>query len=626
LIGAFVAGAALAPFVSSPVAGAPPAKAAIKSLADLPRYSYPVTGDVTRFFDHPAELAPLAAKLKADVNATLDGYAIADRSTLGQLHKILRDIAVYDNDAAAFARENALVRDYADKPALKAWSGTVDQAMMAARAAADPGTDAYRAAYANALRARLAGFEWEVAGQTVSDRYRGTATLSAGILRGSIAESLQPTVDASGKIDQVQAASLLATVNTLANTLPLIDTERAVEKAWIVANDRPKADVWAARDVALPATAKLTPVMVGIWDSGSDSSIFGKAAWSNPGETLNGKDDDGNGYVDDIHGIAVNVMGQHEQQTLYPPPAEFAGDIPRIAMLSKGYSDISAGLETPEASKTIAAVRAMSAHDAGQLVQQMSFYANYAHGTHVAGIALAGNPAARFLVARTSFDWRSPPRRPTEATARAFAAAHKDAVDYFKAHGVRVVNISWGVGLKDEYEDQLIANGVAPETAVGEARRLFAIERQGLYDALASAPDILFVVAAGNNNDSANFSGTAPSSFDLPNLLTVAAVDQAGDATNFTTGGASVDLAASGYQVESVVPGGTRVRWSGTSMASPQVTNAAAKLFAINPGLSVAQVREILLGTATANTTGLKLLNTRAALGRVDPALAAQAQ
>jgi len=192
-------------------------------------------------------------------------------------------------------------------------------------------------------------------------------------------------------------------------------------------------------------------------------------------------------------------------------------------------------------------------------------------------------------------------------------------VNYFKAHGVRVVNMSWGVGLKDEYEDQLLANGLSPADALAEGKRLFAIERQGLYDALASAPDILFVVAAGNGNDSADFSGTGPSSFNLPNVLVVAAVDQAGESTNFTTNGSTVAIAASGYQVESFIPGGTRVLLSGTSMASPQVTNAAAKLFALKPSLTVAQARAALVSTATPGVGGFKLLDTRAAIRGVAP-------
>jgi subtilisin family serine protease len=37
------------------------------------------------------------------------------------------------------------------------------------------------------------------------------------------------------------------------------------------------------------------------------------------------------------------------------------------------------------------------------------------------------------------------------------------------------------------------------------------------------------------------------------------------------------------------------VKFSGTSMASPQVANLAAKLFALKPELTVAQVREVIL-------------------------------
>ena len=46
---------------------------------------------------------------------------------------------------------------------------------------------------------------------------------------------------------------------------------------------------------------------------------------------------------------------------------------------------------------------------------------------------------------------------------------------------------------------------------------------------------------------------------------------------------------ADGYQVESFVPGGSRLRESGTSMASPNVANLAAKLFALDPALTPEQ-------------------------------------
>ena len=594
------------------------ARKPVRDLSELPRYSYAVSGDAARFIDRPEELAPLVAQLKADVNRTFAEYDIQDRATLGQLHGILRNIAIFENNAADFERENALLRSFQDKPALQAWLGTVDSARFAAAAAGDKA--AYQAAFSAELRKRLEALDWAVAGQTVKERYRGLATASEGIQRGVIAESIQPSVTSGGKLDMVRLSQLLNIVNNVRLAYPLIDAERAVERDWITKNDRAKPDIWKARSVALPRAGRLNPVVIGIWDSGTDATALGSAIWTNPREKVNGRDDDGNGWVDDVHGVAIDVMGKRAVPTLDPVPAEFSSDLDQLKLVNAGLADIQTGRDSADSAKTVALFRASSAEQAHKLLSGLGWFGNYAHGTHVAGIATEGNPAARVLIARTSFDWHSPPRRPTEETARNFAQGHKDIVAYFKANGVRVVNMSWTVGLKDEYEDQLIANGVPAEEAVAEGKRLFQIERQGLYDAIAGAPDILFVVAAGNSNDSADFSGNAPSSFDLPQVLTVAAVDQAGDATNFTTTGKSVDIAASGYQVESVIPGGRRVRWSGTSMASPQVTNAAAKLFALNPKLTVAQVREILLSTATPGSGGLKLLDTRAAVEKAAPA------
>jgi subtilisin family serine protease len=61
---------------------------------------------------------------------------------------------------------------------------------------------------------------------------------------------------------------------------------------------------------------------------------------------------------------------------------------------------------------------------------------------------------------------------------------------------------------------------------------------------------------------------------------------------------------ADGYDVESYVPGGAKLKLSGTSMASPNVTNLAAKLFALDPSLTPAQVVELIRQGATASEDG----------------------
>jgi subtilisin family serine protease len=140
--------------------------------------------------------------------------------------------------------------------------------------------------------------------------------------------------------------------------------------------------------------------------------------------------------------------------------------------------------------------------------------------------------------------------------------------------------------------------GATPEERKQLARRLFDIERAALREAIASAPEILFVAGSGNEDNSADFEDYIPAGLQLPNLLTVGAVDRAGEETSFSTFGRTVVLHANGFEVDSLLPGGARVKFSGTSMASPQVANAAAKLFALNPQLTVAQVRQALLDGA----------------------------
>jgi subtilisin family serine protease len=214
----------------------------------------------------------------------------------------------------------------------------------------------------------------------------------------------------------------------------------------------------------------------------------------------------------------------------------------------------------------------------------------------VAGIAVEGNPFARVYTASMLWEHRSEPVRPTEEMSRRTAAAYKQIVQSFKDQKLRVVNMSWRYGTS-AYEGMLAWHnvGATPDERKKLAQRLFAIERDALREAIASAPEILFIAGSGNEDNSADFEDYIPAGFQLPNLLTVGAVDRAGEETSFSTFGKTVVLHANGFEVDSLLPGGDRIRFSGTSMASPQVANAAAKLFALKPTLTVAQVREALL-------------------------------
>ena len=177
--------------------------------------------------------------------------------------------------------------------------------------------------------------------------------------------------------------------------------------------------------------------------------------------------------------------------------------------------------------------------------------------------------------------------------------------------------MSWGWSLK-EIESALEANNVGASAAErGKlAAELLGVLRDAMEKAMASAPDILFVAAAGNDDNDVEFDQSLPGSLDLPNLMMVGAVDQAGRRTGFTASGRRVRVYANGFEVESDVPGGGRMKMSGTSMASPNALNLAAKLFALRPGLTPAQVVSLIdRGADTLDGQGeLRLINPRQTL------------
>jgi subtilisin family serine protease len=260
-------------------------------------------------------------------------------------------------------------------------------------------------------------------------------------------------------------------------------------------------------------------------------------------------------------------------------------------------------------------------------LQTLSLFDNYSHGTHVAGLAVRGNPAARIVVGRITYDYKTIPTAPSDAIQQRGAAANFAAVAYFKAHHVRVVNMSWGDN-PDSYEGALEKNGIGADATARKAlaRHYFLINRDSLYAALKSAPGVLFVCAAGNSNEDSGFGDFIPADFDLPNLLVVGAVDQAGDETSFTSYGKTVKVDADGYHVPSFVPGGAIVRLSGTSMASPNVANLAAKLLALDPKLTPTQVVALIVGGATPSSDGRRnLIDPKASVAKLEAMLHAPA-
>lgn len=575
---------------------APPAKPKITKLDDLPRHAYPITGKVTDLIISADKFAPLAVQVRADIEKDLATYDIEDKTTLKSLKGTLFMLDLLEGKNTEARALLAELRSMEDKPALKYTTGLISEVRLDVidqTKLTDETAPVFQQAFQKELSEKVSALPWEVVQDELKQINASFQTRSRNLILGVVESELQPAVDQNGALSYDLAGGVISRRLGLAISLPLKDPVVAALNPIIQAHHVAKPDIWQARDVTLNEAQKLMPVVIGIWDSGVDGKLFPGRLYTNPYEVVDGKDDDGNGFVDDVHGIAFDLHSNRVVGSLYPLGKD-VNRLPELKSQIKGLLDLEAAVDSPEAGLLRQKMSTLGQDQVKPFLEDLGLFGNYIHGTHVAGIASAGNPFARILIARITFDYHLIPEKPTIEQAQKDVAADQAAVDYFKAHGVRVVNMSWGGSLKD-VEDALEKNKVKdPVERAREARQIFDIGRDGLFNAMKSAPDILFVTAAGNSNNDVNFDEVIPSSFVLPNLITVGAVDQAGDETSFTSFGKNVNVYANGFEVDSLIPGGSHLKLSGTSMASPEVANLAAKLFALNPKLQVADVIDLI--------------------------------
>jgi subtilisin family serine protease len=606
--------ATTAAILSLPVAAADKIK--VESNEDLPRFTYELEGQLTDFIQSD-DLLAFARKRRGDVHSVLERYEVTDATTLQGYYGLILNVQMLEGDFGGARDTIEKMRALEEKPAQKLMTGLLYNALMDARGGDGEWADeAFRARFQTNYEEALAELPWDVVQDLVERSKAGWELRSRNFYLGLIESRYQEGVDKSGNVSGDVADTLISVRLMLDRVLPVKENAVIALTDYIEANRVEKPDIWQERYVELAPEDEAQPVTVAIWDSGTDTSLFQGRLYTNPDETKDGRDSDGNGWVDDVHGIAHTLDSDRTSELLIPLTEEQRKQYPDMKAMVKGLSDMQAAIDSEEASALKKYLSELQPDQVEPFIETVSLFGNYAHGTHVAGIAAEGNPFIRILVARITFDYRMIPEAPTVEQTRKDAQAVRDTIDYFKANGVRVVNMSWGGSLSG-YESALELNGIgdSAEERLEMAKEMFEIFNAALYDSIAGAPEILFVTSAGNSDNDAEFDMMYPSSYELPNILTVGAVDQAGEETSFTTFGSNVDLHANGFEVESYVPGGDRMPMSGTSMSSPNVVNLAAKLLARNPDLSVAELREKMIAGSDQLDGGRRvLINPRATI------------
>lgn len=180
------------------------------------------------------------------------------------------------------------------------------------------------------------------------------------------------------------------------------------------------------------------------------------------------------------------------------------------------------------------------------------------HGTHVSGtIGAKGDNG----IGVTGMNWSVSimPLKMLNTNGTGSVSDEIEAIDYAIANGAKIINASFSGSYYSQAE----------------------------YDAVKRARDagvlgILFVAAAGNDDGSDNDDRPVyPASYDLDNIIAVAATDQDDALAPFSNYGAtSVDVAGPGVRIYSTKAGDDYQYLSGTSMATPHVSGLAALIWA----------------------------------------------
>jgi subtilisin family serine protease len=362
---------------------------------------------------------------------------------------------------------------------------------------------------------------------------------------------------------------------------------------------------------------RVNPVIVAVIDAGSDTTHedLKNVLWKNHREIAgNGKDDDGNGYIDDVYGW--NFLGNKAGKNIVKESEEteraFAKYQPKWqsfdASKEEGLSvkeryeysmwKIAAKTKGRPVYLTADSVRSLQAKQkapkdpnltrkeiVGDKYEDISDrkYGNAdvmakdpMHGSHVAGIIAAqrNNGVGMDGVADDALIM----------TIRAVPDGDerdKDialAIRYAVKNGARVINMSFG-------------KSVSPEKKwVDEAVKY------------AAKHDVLIVHAAGNESLNTDLSPRYPSAtsinekYTAPNFISVGASTLSGGTARFSNyGKKTVDVFAPGTEIYSTVPKGNKYRLlDGTSMASPVVAGIAALIREYFPALSAVQVKYII--------------------------------
>ena len=596
-------------------------KIIVTSSDQLPRYTYVLKKKPSQVLQDQEAINFLRNQVFIDLKNELNNYDIRDKSTLRSHNILISQLYMLKKDYKFALNASFIAENLAEKESEKLLTGLLLRSRIEAEKKISSDLN-FEDVFISEYEKRIQSLKWNVVEKDIKSLAGRLRILSPQLILGQIQSSIDPIVDIKLEVSHEIARSLVSSSITLEYVLPLKKKILNILNKFIEKNsNESRPEIWSSRGIEFTGKEPYQNILIAIWDSGVDVNVFEELVWTNQNEILDGKDNDQNGFIDDINGIAWDINSDPAPNLLHSIE-NLKSERQVVLEHTKGLMDLQASIGSKEAEKLQIYISNLESDNVGSFLEDLSLFGNYIHGTHVAGISMKGNPFARVTPIRLTFDYKSIPSVcPTDELIEKSVRAFAETVNYFKKIGVRVVNMSWG-GSRADIESTLekCKIGNSSKERADLARKYFSKQKSAMEEAIRKASEILFVTSAGNSNNDVSFDEMIPSGIKSPNLIVVGAVDHSGSPTSFTSFGSNVDVYANGFEIESFIPGGSLLKASGTSMSSPQVTNLAGKILTIAPNLSPKDIKKIIVDTSNRSyyDSNILLVHPKRAIAKVN--------
>lgn len=120
----------------------------------------------------------------------------------------------------------------------------------------------------------------------------------------------------------------------------------------------------------------------------------------------------------------------------------------------------------------------------------------------------------------------------------------------------------------------------------------FPIPSIALYELIRNTQEILFVTSSGNNSEDLSLHPLYPASYNLRNILVVAACTKHGEPMKLSNFGGTTDIFAPGEEIFTTFVANKFIYCSGTSIAAAIISGIAALIWSYNNLLTAEQVAD----------------------------------